>query len=125
MTGAGVWSFTSMFLEMWDYITKTEDDYEFYPEPSELPKKDAVTGPGYIQPYSDSPLDHEDVGENVYLNLIEHAKKYVYIFTPYLILGPRNDNCTGKCGKMWCGCTDRSAGNTGQKDGISADTGEF
>ena len=37
----------------------------------------------------------------------------------------RNDNCTGKCGKMWCGCTDCSAGNTGQKDGISADTGEF
>ena len=27
------------------------------------------------------------MGENVYLNLIEHAKKYVYIFTPYLILG--------------------------------------
>ena len=86
MTGAGVWSFTSMFLEMWDYITKTEDDYEFYRKASELPE-DAVTGPGYIQPYSDSPLDHEDVGENVYLNLIEHAKKYVYIFTPYLILG--------------------------------------
>lgn len=86
MTGAGVWSFTSMFLEMWDYITKTEDDYEFYRKSSELPE-DAVTGPGYIQPYSDSPLDHEDVGENVYLNLIEHAKKYVYIFTPYLILG--------------------------------------
>ena len=79
MTGAGVWSFTSMFLEMWDYITKTEDDYEFYRKASELPE-DAVTGPGYIQPYSDSPLDHEDVGENVYLNLIEHAKKYVYIF---------------------------------------------
>ena len=75
-----------MFLEMWDYITKTEDEYEFYRKASELPE-DAVAGPGYIQPYSDSPLDHEDVGENVYLNLIEHAKKYVYIFTPYLILG--------------------------------------
>ena len=32
-------------------------------------------------------MDHEDVGENVYLNIINHAKKYVYIFTPYLIIG--------------------------------------
>ena len=100
MTGAGVWSFTSMFLEMWDYITKTEDDYEFYRKASTLPE-DAVTGPGYIQPYSDSPLDHEDVGENVYLNLIEHAKKYVYIFTPYLILGSEMTTAlvnAAKCG---------------------------
>lgn len=40
---------------------------------------------GFVQPYGDSPLDHENVGENVYLNIISHAKHYVYIFTPYLI----------------------------------------
>ena len=90
MTGAGVWSFTSMFLEMWDYITKTEDDYEFYRKASELPE-DAVTGPGYIQPYSDSPLDHEDVGENVCIYLYPVSDSWL-----------RNDNCAGKCSKMWC-----------------------
>ena len=37
------------------------------------------------QPYCDTPLDNETVGENVYLNIINRAKKYVYIFTPYLI----------------------------------------
>ena len=42
---------------------------------------------GFVQPYTDSPLDHEDVGENVYLNIISRAKKYLYIFTPYLIIG--------------------------------------
>jgi cardiolipin synthase len=42
---------------------------------------------GFVQPYTDSPLDHEDVGENVYLNMISRAKKYLYIFTPYLIIG--------------------------------------
>ena len=32
------------------------------------------------------PLDNDAVGENVYLQLISRAQKYVYIFTPYLII---------------------------------------
>ena len=43
-------------------------------------------GCGYVQPYGDSPLDDEIVGENVYLNIINKAKNYVYITTPYLIV---------------------------------------
>lgn len=103
MTGECVWNFTSMFLEMWDFIKRTESDYAFYRSAS-IPEKiqgapystgvgesfqtvETSRSGGYIQPYSDSPLDHEDVGENVYLQLIQHAKKYVYIFTPYLIIG--------------------------------------
>ena len=39
-----------------------------------------------IQPYDDSPLDRESVGETVYLELINRAYKYLYIFTPYLVL---------------------------------------
>ena len=79
-----------MFLEMWDFITKSRSDYALYRGASIPEKKSSepeVAGAGFVQPYSDSPLDHEDVGENVYLNLIQHAKKYVYIFTPYLIIG--------------------------------------
>lgn len=95
LTGGCVWSFTSMFLEMWDVIQGTREDYALYREAS-LPQISSETKPveeprglgsGFVQPYGDSPLDNEDVGENVYLHLIEHAKKYVYIFTPYLILG--------------------------------------
>lgn len=41
---------------------------------------------GYVQPYADSPLDGEPVGENVYLNLIKTAKKRLYVATPYLII---------------------------------------
>ena len=37
--------------------------------------------------FCDSPLEHDDVGENLYVSIISRAKKYVYIFTPYLILG--------------------------------------
>lgn len=80
-----------MFLELWDYILKTESDYTFYRatsmEKHRLQEKIHADEKGFVQPYTDSPLDHEDVGENVYLNIISRAKKYLYIFTPYLIIG--------------------------------------
>ena len=91
LTGECVWSFTSMFLEHGDYILKTESDYTFYRatsmEKHRLQEKIHADEKGFVQPYTDSPLDHEDVGENVYLNMISRAKKYLYIFTPYLIIG--------------------------------------
>ena len=37
-------------------------------------------------PYSDSPLDSDRVGEQVYIDLLSRAKRYVHIMTPYLIL---------------------------------------
>ena len=37
---------------------------------------------GYVTPYGDSPLDDENVGENVYLNMINQAYDYLYITTP-------------------------------------------
>lgn len=37
-------------------------------------------------PYADSPFDNENVGEEVYFHILNHAKKYVHIMTPYLIL---------------------------------------
>jgi cardiolipin synthase len=39
-----------------------------------------------VQPYADSPLDEELVGENVYMNIVKMAKRYVYFTTPYLII---------------------------------------
>ena len=48
-------------------------------------KLDAL-GNGFVQPYADSPLDDEYMGENVYLNLIKSAKHRFYAATPYLII---------------------------------------
>jgi cardiolipin synthase len=102
LTGSCVWSFTSMFLEIWDYTMGTREDYDRYRNTSlltEEPEDDEERG--FVQPYSDSPLDHEDVGENVYLHLIQHAQKYVYIFTPYLIIGSEMKTAlvnAAKCG---------------------------
>ncbi len=84
LEGEAVWSFTIMFLEMWDYIAKTQEkDLEKF-RPSCHQTRQFQTD-GYVQPYTDSPLDHETVGENIYMNIINRARKYVYIFTPYLI----------------------------------------
>lgn len=74
-------SFTLMFLQMWN-ATERQRDYAPYLKPSRH-QPDAA---GYVLPYGDSPLDGENVGEMVYLNILHQAKDYVYIMTPYLIL---------------------------------------
>ncbi len=91
--GEGVWSLTTMFLEMWNYITRSTEDYSVY-MPS-VHRTEPFADDGFVQPYGDSPLDHEYVGENVYLNIINRAEDYVYIFTPYLIID--NEMLTALC----------------------------
>ena len=84
LKGEAVWNLTAMFLHMWNALSPTDTSFEqFRPDPV-LAKEEPTDG--YVQPYWDSPLDNENVGENVYLNIINTAKKYVYIFTPYLII---------------------------------------
>ena len=41
---------------------------------------------GFVMPYSDCPLDEYKVGENVYMDILNRAKTYVHVMTPYLIL---------------------------------------
>ena len=82
MEGDAVRNLTVTFLEMWNVIDKGSRQYEPY-----FPDTDyKAVGKGYVQPYADSPLDKERVGENVYLNVIKNAKRYVYFMTPYLII---------------------------------------
>ena len=80
--GEAVWNFTVMFLSMWNSYRK--DDRDYYKFKYNFLKQELVNG--YIVPYGESPLDDEIVGENVYLNIINQAKKYLYIYTPYLII---------------------------------------
>ena len=84
LEGEAVWSFTCMFLEMWNYITHSTEDYLRY-RPKELSELPFRTD-GFVQPYGDTPLDKENTSENVYMNIINKARRYVYIFTPYLIM---------------------------------------
>ncbi|OON97914.1 MAG: cardiolipin synthase [Epulopiscium sp. Nele67-Bin005] len=85
LKGDAVWNLTMMFLQIWNFATNTyETDFDKYKPHTYY--KEAFANDGYVQPYGDSPLDDEIVGENVYLNIINRAKDYVYISTPYLII---------------------------------------
>ncbi|GHV67562.1 cardiolipin synthase [Spirochaetia bacterium] len=83
LRGEAAWSLTLIFLEMWN-LEMSKDDYPlFYPWKE---KPCAVESDGYVQPYADSPIDDENVGEHVYIQIINNAKEYVYINTPYLVV---------------------------------------
>ena len=99
--GEGAFSFTVMFLQMWSVITKSDRELKDLarfaggrdslmekraPFSSRLYHKEQFEDDGYVQPYCDTPLDNETVGENVYLNIVSQAHDYVWIYTPYLII---------------------------------------
>ena len=76
--GEGAYSLEVFFLTLWEYITKEKQSlvkpqYEKFDE-------------GIFQPYTDSPIDDENVGANVYMNIISQAQRYVYISTPYFVV---------------------------------------
>ena len=81
--GEAVRSFTWMFLQIWDFDVKNEN-YDKYLN-VKLPETEEKTE-GYVLPYGDSPLDDENVGELVYTDILNTARDYVHIMTPYLIL---------------------------------------
>ena len=81
--GDAVWSLTVMFLSMWGYLRKNNENYQKF-RPDDYDQSEECHG--YVQPFDDSPLDNEHVSETVYLNLINQAEKYIYIETPYLII---------------------------------------
>lgn len=69
---------------------------------TELPKKEtrensqkefAAQNDGFVIPYGDGPHQHEEVAENVYMDIISHARRYVYIMTPYLMMTDEMKRC--------------------------------
>lgn len=79
--GEAVDTFTILFLQMWGTITDHSDVRPYLGN-----HFNKLSSDGYVVPYGDSPLDDEKVGENVYIDMLNHARDYVHIMTPYLIL---------------------------------------
>lgn len=87
ITGPAVWNLTTMFLDMWNAFVKTDEAYDVF-KPYNMASH-SVEGPqqhGFVQVFGDSPLDSESLGENVYSEIMNMAKDYVYIYTPYLVI---------------------------------------
>lgn len=79
LKGEAVASFTLMFLQMW-HVNEELGDVSRYLQTQ--PQKSQ----GFVMPYGDCPLDEDNVGESVYMDILNRAHDYVYIMTPYLIL---------------------------------------
>ena len=76
--GEATYNFEVFFLTLWKYVSGEDvsinkQEYEQFDE-------------GIYQPYTDSPIDAEYIGKNIYMNIISKAKKYVFISTPYFVV---------------------------------------
>ena len=78
--GEAVWNLTLLFIQMWKFSTNDDFDYAKY-RPTV-----SYNTTGYVLPFGDGPLDGHQSIEMSYINIINNAKKYVYITTPYLVL---------------------------------------
>ena len=83
LEGEAVKSLTAMFFEMWNSQTKNVIDVEEFLNI----RYEKIDDKCAVAPYGDGPDDfyENSVAKYVYLNMLNSAKEYIYITTPYLI----------------------------------------
>lgn len=81
--GEAVESLNVMFLTMWNAAKKNSpvEDFSRYLANSKSTEEDGC----YI-PFADNPTDDERICKNIYLDMVNNARDYVYAMTPYLIV---------------------------------------
>ena len=80
--GDGVYSFTCFFLNMWRIVNKNVriNDADYRPQAH-------VFQEGYVQPFMGGPhRNPHNPTEGAYTRMINKARDYIYITTPYLVL---------------------------------------
>lgn len=80
LVGPIVTTFTKMFFDLYLQSGPMLDITPFFPV-VEVHEQN-----GFVQAFTDQPLDDEKVSETVYMDLLYQAKKEVCIMSPYLIL---------------------------------------
>ena len=80
LRGEAAMGFTLLFLQMWNYRDRDRSFAPWVTAPCACPAE------GYVIPYGTCPTNRERAGEMVYLNILNQARDYVWIMTPYLIL---------------------------------------
>lgn len=81
ITGEAIKNFIVTFFSNWN-LNNEEVNYEKMINEIKSTNKQN----GFIIPFQDHPHNKKNPSENTYINIINNAKKYVYIMTPYLIL---------------------------------------
>lgn len=80
LKGDAVYNLTLLFIEAWRNSTQEPLNYNSYMPTISYPTN------GYVLPFGDGPFFGLQTTEKTYMQIIQSAKKYVYITTPYLIL---------------------------------------
>ena len=122
--GEAVKSFTLLFLKMW-HVAKGKDSIpqeeirKYTVEVWENTQSDEMRtdmesmrntdmqntqdkklhAGGYVIPYGDDPYGDERIGKQVYIDILNRARKYVHIMTPYLILDDEMITALRYCAK--------------------------
>ena len=83
--GEGAAGFTEMFLTLWYTVAGVyENDFERFISCSR--RHSFPNARGYVAPFAESPLDNVLMGRTAYVDILNNAKKYVYIMTPYFVI---------------------------------------
>lgn len=85
ISGRAVDSFTVMFLQMWN-INESAKKQEYAKYLKKINDSEVREKQGFIMPYGDGPHQKENVAENIYMDMLYTAEKYVHIMTPYFIV---------------------------------------
>lgn len=91
LKGDAVDSFTLMFLQMWS-VNERHCDFSKYLNVGDNLSAGGYFSNGFVMPFGDCPLDEYDVGKSVYMDILNRAKDYVYIMTPYMIMDGELEN---------------------------------
>jgi cardiolipin synthase len=94
LNGMGANSYTLMFIQMWNL--QSEDKINNIEDYLVATKN---TSTAYSVSFTDTPLDNEALTENVYIKMINNAKDYIYINTPYLIINSMMINALTRAAK--------------------------
>lgn len=81
LKGEAVNSFVAMFCAMWRFTTRETLDLAEH-----LAENHNVEANGYVLPYCDDPLSERNPAEGIYMQILNTARDYVYITSPYLII---------------------------------------
>jgi len=94
ISGDAVRTYTVLFLQNWHLDRlKEKDIWENYLPTASMSSSVSpqvtqdLCASGFIAPYADSPNVSNEIGETVYIDILNQAKEYVWIMTPYMILG--------------------------------------
>ena len=84
--GHAVWQFINMFISLWDYSTGENTDIATLYDKNESEETATIKKElGVVIPFTETPIQ-ESIGENMYINMIRRANRYIYITSPYLII---------------------------------------